>query len=416
MDAKKLEALRQMGSMIRRLAPLAAFYLASATLAAQGLRAGGLSEFNVELPRELRQLAGRGQLSPVTHALVTVAVPAKFSAAHNWPVMIISATSDPHYNSSRRLLAAYSETALADGFILLAADPAGDVSVEQDEVALRYALDSAALAALELQWPGAAKAPLAFGGFSGGAKYSGWLAAAFASQKRVIMGIYLAGINQDTIVSAAREFNVLDEAYKGIPIFLQSGLSDEIATPADHRRVQSDLLHAGFRHVRAGVFSRAACGRHAAAAHGTRLVSRTRRAAHRVQVNSVRLSPRLRTRGLDLARHFQEAPLERRADQYRARPVASRGIKRAPAQAAVSPWRFPGTRFAAADSGGNLLRSELPQLARLVTKRREGAHRKIANTRARHRLSDATRLCNAPFQPRKSIPLPAHPPTVGTQP
>ena len=240
--------------MTRWLALLPALCLGSVTLAAQGLRAGGLSEFNVELPHELRQLAGRGQLSPVTHALVTVAVPANFGAARNWPVMIINATSDPQYNSSRRLLTAYADIALADGWILVAADPAGDVPIEQDEVALRYALDSAALAALKLQWPGASKAPLAFGGFSGGAKYSGWLAAAFASQKRTILGIYLAGINQDTIVSAAREFKVLDEAYKRVPVFLQSGESDEIATPADHRRVQSDLERAGFRHVRVEYF------------------------------------------------------------------------------------------------------------------------------------------------------------------
>jgi predicted esterase len=236
--------------MNRFLALLAALFVASGALAATGLKAGGLNDFQVELPSELRQLAGRGQLSPVMHALVTIAVPENFDTAHVWPVMVISATSDPQYHSSRRLLGAYADTALTDGWILVAADPTENVSIEQDDVALRYALNTAALAVLALQWPEANKAPLAFGGFSGGAKYSGWLAAAFASQGRTVIGIYLAGINQDTIVAAAQQFKVLDEAFRRIPVFLQSGEKDEIATPGDHRGVQEELKRAGFRHTR----------------------------------------------------------------------------------------------------------------------------------------------------------------------
>jgi predicted esterase len=240
--------------MKRFLALLPAVLVASVAFAAPGLSAGGLSEFKVELPRELRQLAGRGQLSPVTHALVTVALPATFDMARDWPVMVISATSDPQYHSSRRLLRAYADTALAAGWILLAADPAEGVSGAQDDIALRYALNIAALAALASQWPGAEKASLAFGGFSGGAKNSGWLAAAFASQGRIIMGIYLAGINEDTVVSAARHFKVLDETYRRIPVFLQSGEQDEISTAAHHRTIYDALKRAGFRHVRVAYF------------------------------------------------------------------------------------------------------------------------------------------------------------------
>lgn len=241
-------------SLLNRLLALLPAFVASAALAAPGLKPGGLSEFNVELPRELRQMAGRGQLSAVKHALVTVAVPAKFDTARDWPVMVISATSDPQYHSSRALLGGYADTALAAGWILVAADPAEEVAVEQDDVPLRWALNLAALAALELQWPGAAKAKLAFGGFSGGAKYAGWLAAAFASQNRAIIGIYLAGINQDTVLDAAERFKVLNETYRSVPVFLQSGEKDDIATPADHRTIQDELKRAGFTNVRVGYF------------------------------------------------------------------------------------------------------------------------------------------------------------------
>ena len=236
--------------MNRFLTLLAALLIASAAPAAARLQAGGLTEFKVELPRELRQIAGRGSQSPLTHALVTVALPSNFDLARSYPVMVISATSGSQYNSSRSLLGAYADTARKAGWILVAADPAEEVAADRDDVGLRYALNTAALAALASQWPGAGKAPLAFGGFSGGAKYSGWLAAAFASQGRPISGIYLAGTNTDTIVAAAQHFNVLNDAFKGVPVFLQSGDKDEIATPGEHRAIHDDLKRAGFKNVR----------------------------------------------------------------------------------------------------------------------------------------------------------------------
>ena len=236
--------------MYRSIAIAAVCSIATALHAATSLEAGGLREFNVELPQQLRQIAGHGTPSPVAHALVTIAVPANFDATRAYPVMVISATSDAEYRSSRRLLGTYADTARQAGWILVAADAAETVAAGQDDVGLSYALNAAALAALASQWPGAAKAPLAFGGFSGGAKYSGWLAAAFASQGRAISGIYLAGINADTIVPAAQYFNVLDERFRRIPVFLQSGENDELATPDDHRAVYDVLKRAGFKDVR----------------------------------------------------------------------------------------------------------------------------------------------------------------------
>jgi predicted esterase len=243
-----------MRTMKRFFAFLPALCFATAVFAAPWLKPGGLSEFNVELPTDLRKVAGRGQLSPVKHALIAVAVPANFDPAFNWPILVVSATSDPNFHSSRQLLSAYADTAVAAGWIVIAVDPGEKVTVEQDDVPLRYALNTAALAALDLQWSGAHKAPLAFGGFSGGAKYSGWLAAGFASQGRAIVGIYLAGINQDTIYDAATQFKVLNDTFKRIPIFLQSGEKDAIATPADHRAVQETLRRAGFKNVLIGSF------------------------------------------------------------------------------------------------------------------------------------------------------------------
>jgi len=243
------EAQTGMHMLAKRLVVVLAPLLAASTALAATELTPGASEFKVEMPRGLRMLAGRGQLSPVTHALVTFAVPPSFDATRDWPVMVVSATSDAGYRSSRLHLRAYADTALSRGWIVIAADAEEEVAPEQDDVPLRYALNKAALAALQSRWQGADRARLAFGGFSGGAKYSGWLAAAFAKEGRNIIGIYLAGVNQDTISPAARLLN-LDETYRSVPIFLQSGETDDIATMADHRRVQDELRRAGFRNVR----------------------------------------------------------------------------------------------------------------------------------------------------------------------
>jgi predicted esterase len=240
--------------MARVIALLAVLLATAAAIAAPELRSGGLNEFEVELPTDLRKIAGRGELSPVARARVTIALPANFDAARDWPVLVVSATSDRGYQSSRRLLGIYASAALPQGWIAVAADPAEDVSGDEDNVPLRYALNVAALAALRLQWPGVDKAPLAFAGFSGGSKYSGWLAATFASRGRRIIGIYVAGINEDTVLDAARELNVLNESYKNVPVFLQSGETDEISTPADHQRIRDELRRAGFRHLRIEYF------------------------------------------------------------------------------------------------------------------------------------------------------------------
>lgn len=215
----------------------------------------GLNEFKVELPADLRKIAGRGKISPITYARVTIAIPPGFDTTSVWPVLVVSATTDRGYNSSRALLRNYAETALASGWIGLAADPAERPTVEQDTVSLRLALNAAALSVLENQWPGGGKAPLAFGGFSGGSKISGWLAAAFASEGRMIIGVYQAGINQNTLVPAATLYDVLNPAFKRIPVFLQAGKDDPVSTPAEHQDVAAELKAAGFKNVRLEYFS-----------------------------------------------------------------------------------------------------------------------------------------------------------------
>jgi hypothetical protein len=213
------------------------FLVCAATMqAASVLKPGGIVEFLVEMPQPLRKSAPHGRTPPVTHVRVAVVVPADFDPARVWPVMVISATSDPEYSSSCVLLGQYAKAALATGWILLAADPQEKVGLAEDNLQLRFALVGTGLSALEQLWPGVAKAPLAFGGYSGGAKHSGWLTAAFAAQGRQAIGVFQGGINKETVALAGRRFNVSNGAYRRIPVYLQGGMQDKIAPPEAHRR------------------------------------------------------------------------------------------------------------------------------------------------------------------------------------
>ena len=208
------------------------------------------SEYKVELPAELRRMAARGALSPpVSHAAVTIALPDTLAPDANPPVLVVSATSDAAYSSSRRLLEAYSKVALENGWIVVAADPGDPLPPDKDNASVRLALNNAALAVLRKVRPKSGDAPLAFAGFSGGAKYSGWLAAAFAKQGRAVVGIYLSGCNEDTVSSAATQFD-LDARFKRVPVFVQAGATDEVATPEAHREVAASIQKAGFSRVK----------------------------------------------------------------------------------------------------------------------------------------------------------------------
>ncbi len=230
------------------LAACAAAPLATRAAEALRLEAGGLLEFRVELPAALHRLAG-----PVRRACVQVAAPPAFDPARRWPLLVVSATSDPSHQSSRGLLAHYRAAASAAGWEALAADPEPEVAPAEDTLSLRFALVRAALAAVQTLWRDAATAALAFGGFSGGAKYAGSLAALFAQQGAAIAGVFLAGVNEEPLAGAARRLGVLDARFTATPVFLQAGRLDRIAPPQRHERLLAELREAGFTRLRLGL-------------------------------------------------------------------------------------------------------------------------------------------------------------------
>lgn len=216
---------------------------------------GGEVEFTTPVSEELRRVAGKGKQSALAEIRGLVAVPRDFDPARSWPILVVSATADPRLNSSRAFARRYREAALAAGWVIVAADPVPVVIPEINEV--RYATVCAALNRLAAAWPGAETWPVAYGGFSGGSKYSGFLAAMSARDGRMPVGIFLGGCNAPTPALGRVQYNA-PRAFRDVPVFLSSGDDDPVSTPHDHRQVRLALTNDGFRHVRLETYA----GRH----------------------------------------------------------------------------------------------------------------------------------------------------------
>lgn len=215
------------------------------------IKPGEVVEFTAPLNDELRSLAGGGRPSATTDVLAAVAVPADFSPDRDWPVLLVSATSDPGHNSSRKLLRRFAAPALKAGWIVVAADPAVPVKMTDDNDQLRYALLMGALMRLYEDWPGIGRWPRAFGGFSGGAKRSAMLAGYSTLLGYPTIGVYQAGCNAPTMRYALEPLTGAPRPqFLATPVFLSSGRDDTIATWRDMDDVKSDLKRHGFTQVR----------------------------------------------------------------------------------------------------------------------------------------------------------------------
>jgi len=172
--------------------------------------------------------------------------PVGFEPGRSWPILIVTSTSD--FNRTSPMDAEwYRRPALAQGWVLLASD--ATIRPHLDSTQWRLAILAAALESMRKEWPQSAKWPVAFGGFSGGAKRSALLGAMLAKTGAVkTCGFFLSGINEDRLSEAYRDYRPGGD-FLEIPIWLSSGQSDNVAKPQDHDRVKASLERTGFKHV-----------------------------------------------------------------------------------------------------------------------------------------------------------------------
>jgi hypothetical protein len=148
-----------------------------ATLAGQPVQGGATVEIRFPVAKSFQDIAAQaGNPRPETGRAV-LTFPVGFDPARNWPILIVTSTSD--FNRTSPMDTEwYRAPALAGGWVLLASDAL--IRPRLDSTQWRLAMLAAALESMRKEWPQSAKWPVAFGGFSGGAKRSAVLGAMLA--------------------------------------------------------------------------------------------------------------------------------------------------------------------------------------------------------------------------------------------
>jgi len=226
---------------------LFASHSSAATLAGQQVQPGGKIEIRFPVSKYFQDIAAQaGNPRPETGRAV-LAFPFSFDPARSWPILIVTSTSDFNLTSAMDV-DWYRAPATAMGWVVLGSD--ATIAPRIDSTQWRLGVLGAALEAIRKNWPQSAKWPVAFAGFSGGSKRSGVLGTMLAKSGSVrVCGFFLSGINEDRLGEAYKTYQP-GRGFLEVPVWLSSGASDTVATPAAHSLVKASLERTGFKRVR----------------------------------------------------------------------------------------------------------------------------------------------------------------------
>jgi hypothetical protein len=226
------------------------FFAASgkpATLEGKEAQPGGTLDLQFPLNNYFQEYAAQGGNSRPTTGRVLLFFPSGFDPARLWPILIVTSTTDFGCTSIKDA-PWYRDAAMKEGWVVLAAD--ATISPRADSLQWRLSISTAALQMIRNDWPQSAQWPVAFEGFSGGAKRSGILAAMLADNRGFkICGMFLAGINSDRVTAACKDYHPPADFFN-VPIWISSGTADQIAPPGAQEGVYYSLKPTDFQHVR----------------------------------------------------------------------------------------------------------------------------------------------------------------------
>ena len=219
----------------------------AATLLGKQVPPGGSLDLQFPLSADFQPYAAQGGNPRPSSGRALLFFPKNFDPARPCPILVVSSTTDAGRTSPMDA-PAYRDAAMKEGWMILATDATIRPNTESQQ--WRLALVTAGLQMLRDNWPQSARWPVAFAGLSGGAKLSGVIAADLEKKRGVkISGLFLAGINEDTaseaykIVQPPREF-------LNVPVWISSGMTDQIAPIGKQEAIYYSLKRTGFQFVR----------------------------------------------------------------------------------------------------------------------------------------------------------------------
>jgi hypothetical protein len=208
---------------------------------------GGTLDLQFPLSNYFQEYAAQGGNPRPTTCRILLFFPNGFDPARSWPILIVTSTTDLDRTSIMDA-PAYRDAATKEGWVVLATD--ATIRPRADSLQWRLSILTAGLEMIRSKWPQSAQWPVAFAGFSGGAKRSGILAAMLAGNRGFkICGMFLAGINSDRVSAAVKDYHPPADFFN-TPIWISSGTTDQIALPGAQEEVFFSLKRTGFQHVR----------------------------------------------------------------------------------------------------------------------------------------------------------------------
>lgn len=219
----------------------------AASLLGHEVRGGATLDLQFPLSDYFQQHAAQGGNPRPTIGRALLVFPGNFDPARSWPILVVTSTAD-FERTSIMDAPSYQDAAMKEGWVVLATD--ATIRPRVDTVDWRLAILTAALQMMRTDWPQSARWPVAFAGFSGGAKQSGLLGAMLASNRGFrICGFFLAGMNSDRLSAAYKEYRPPSDFLR-VPVWLSSGTGDQIARPGQQEGVYYSMKQTGFEHVR----------------------------------------------------------------------------------------------------------------------------------------------------------------------
>jgi hypothetical protein len=219
----------------------------AATIAGKEARPGPLVEIQFPVSPYFQNMAADGGNPRPQTGRAVLSFPPGFDPARRWPILVVTSTTDMHRTSPMDAFA-YKPVADAEGWLVLATD--ATINPKFDSTPWRLSMLGAAFEQMRKDWPQSKNWPVAFAGFSGGAKRSCLLSAMVAKGRAAnICGLYLSGINDDRLSVAYHDYQPGAD-FLNVPIWISGGFDDPIATPSLESQVAANMRRTGFKRVR----------------------------------------------------------------------------------------------------------------------------------------------------------------------
>lgn len=195
------------------------------------------------LKNERRMVSGVGYPFPGDLRLA-VAVPEGFDAAQLYPILYVSVTGS-RYRTNIEEMESYREVATTLGWVVMTAEGERWPKRRHDTIAFRRTYMRAGFRLLKEKLPASGEWPVVYGGFSGGAKLSQYLAVDSLKRGLPVEGIWAGGCNENHLVEALSQSRLDARRLSELRVFLCNGNVDTVSRLGQARKAAEEMLELG---------------------------------------------------------------------------------------------------------------------------------------------------------------------------